>query len=87
MGSEITPTATDAPRTLSVAVAAPERINNLEVVRNGDVIADVADGNWNVQAEIEDADPIPVGAFYYVRATTERMEFIWSSPIWVTVGG
>ena len=53
--------------------------------RNGDVIADLAAGNWFVEAEIEDADPIPDGAFYYVRATTERTDFAWSSPVWVDV--
>ncbi|MDP7162407.1 MAG: DUF3604 domain-containing protein [Phycisphaerae bacterium] len=80
MGSEFQ---TQEPRRLGIAVAAPERIVKLEVVRNADVIADVADGNWFVETEITDCDPIPAGAFYYLRVTTERDDFAWSSPIWV----
>lgn len=85
MGSEFTiPSATE-PRHLRIAVAAPERIVKLEVIRNGDAIADLADGNWFVEGEITDDDVIPDGAFYYIRATTERTDFAWSSPIWVDV--
>ena len=83
MGTETTVPAADAPRRLTLAVAAPERITKLEIIRNGEAIADVADGNWFVEAECEDSDPIPDGAFYYVRATTERKDFAWSSPVWV----
>ena len=34
---------------------------------------------------IIDKQPIPKGAFYYLRATTERTDFAWSSPIWVDI--
>ena len=46
---------------------------------------ELADGNWFVETEITDNDPIPEGAFYYLRTTTERNDFAWSSPIWVDV--
>jgi hypothetical protein len=84
-GSEFTIPSPAEPRRLSIAVAAPERIVNLQVIRNGDVMADMADGNWFVETKVKDRDPIPGGAFYYLRATTERMDFAWSSPIWVDV--
>ena len=70
---------------MSIAAAAPERIAKLEIVRDGDVIADLADGNWFVEQEVTDDAPIPDGAFYYLRVTTERNDFAWSSPIWVDV--
>jgi len=68
-----------------MAVAAPERIVKLQVIRNGEAIADRADGNWYVETEMEDTDPIPEGAFYYLRAMTERTDFAWSSPVWVDI--
>ena len=85
MGTECTISSPSEPRRLKLAVAAPERLARLEVIRNGDAIADLADGNWWVEAEIEDAEPIPDGAFYYLRATTERTDFAWSSPVWVDI--
>ena len=71
------------PRELEIAVAAPELIVKLEVVRNGETIADLADGNWFVEATWIDEEAIPGGTFYYLRATTERTDFAWSSPVWV----
>ena len=85
MGEELSVASAAEPRRLTIAVAAPERIRKLEVIRNGDVLEDVADGNWSVERELVDTDPIPEGAFYYLRATTEREDFAWSSPIWVDV--
>lgn len=85
MGTEFTVSSAKHPRKLNIAVAAPERIEKLEVIRNGKVIADLADGNWFVQTTITDKQPIPKGAFYYLRATTERTDFAWSSPIWVDI--
>ena len=85
MGTEFSVPSPTEPRLIDIAVAAPERIVKLEVVRNGEVMADLSDGNWFVEAEITDKQPIPAGAFYYLRATTERTDFAWSSPIWVNV--
>jgi len=85
MGTEFILSSADEPRRLQIALAAPERIVKLEVIRNGDAIADVADGNWFVETDVVDDEPIPGGAFYYLRATTERTDFAWSSPIWVDV--
>lgn len=85
MGTALTIQSAAEPRRLGIAVAAPERIVKMEIVRNGDVLADLADGNWFVETEFVDDDPIPNGAFYYLRATTERCDFAWSSPIWVDV--
>ena len=48
-----------------VAVAAPEQIVKMEVIRNGETIADLADCNWFVETEFVDDDPIPDGAFYF----------------------
>jgi len=87
MGEEFVVGGPTAPRRLSLAVAAPERIVKLEVIRNGESIADVADGSWFVETEVTDEDPIPEGAFYYLRVTSERTDFAWSSPIWVDVEG
>jgi len=85
MGTEFTVASAADPRRLTIAVAAPERIVKLEIIRNGDIIADLADGNWFAEAEFVDETPIPDGAFYYLRATTERTDFAWSSPVWVDV--
>ena len=87
MGTEITIASPTEPRRLALAVATPERMAKLELIRNGEAIADVADGNWYVGCEVVDDDPIPEGAFYYLRATTEREDFAWSSPIWVEQDG
>jgi hypothetical protein len=85
MGTEFTLASGTEPRRLKIAAAAPERIVKLEVIRNGDLLTDVADGHWFVEVEVTDADPIPDRAFYYLRVTTERMDFAWSSPVWVDV--
>jgi hypothetical protein len=85
MGAEFTILSASEPRRLNIAAAAPEHIVKLEVIRNGEVIADLADGNWYVESEIVDSDEIPNPTFYYLRATTERTDFIWSSPIWVDI--
>jgi len=85
MGQECSVPSPSEPRELKIAVAAPERIVKLEIVRNGEVIADLADGNWFVETTIIDEDPIPDGAFYYIRVTTERTDFAWSSPVWVDI--
>ena len=86
MGQAFSVSSPAQPRELKIAVAAPERVIKLEVVRNGQVIADLADGNWFVEEMVVDSEPIPDGAFYYVRATTERTDFAWSSPVWVDIG-
>jgi len=83
MGTELTVASATEPRNLEIAVATPERIEKLEVIRDGEAIADLADGNWYVETELVDQDPIPDGAFYYLRVTTERTDFAWSSPVWV----
>lgn len=83
MGSQFSASSPTEPRELGIAVAAPERIVKLEVVRSGEVITDLADGNWFVEQTIRDSDAIPEGAFYYLRATTEREDFAWSSRVWV----
>jgi hypothetical protein len=85
MGAEFALSSPTEPRKLTLAIAAPERITKLEVTRNGEVIADLADGNWFVERDIEDTDPIPTGTFYYLRVTTERGDFAWSSPVWVDI--
>jgi len=85
MGTEIAIASATEPRRMKLAVAAPERIVKLEIIRNGDAIADVADGNWYVEREVVDDDPLSDGAFYYLRATTERNDFAWSSPVWVEI--
>jgi len=85
MGQEFSASSSTQPRELEIAVSAPERIVKLEVVRNGEVIADLADGNWFVERMIIDRDAIPHGAFYYIRLTTERTDFAWSSPVWVDI--
>lgn len=85
MGSEFLISSPTEPRKLKIAVAAPERVVKLEIIRNGEVIADLADENWFVEKQIIDQSPIPDGAFYYIRMTTERDDLAWSSPIWVDV--
>ena len=83
MGSEFTIRSRTEPRRIKVAVAAPERIVKLEIIRNGDAIADLADGEWHIETETTDAAAISGSVFYYLRATTDRTDFAWSSPIWI----
>ena len=83
MGTEFTLSVPTEPRILKIAVAAPENITKIEVVKNGEVMIELADDNWFFETEITDTEPIQNGAFYYLRVTTERMDFAWSSPIWI----
>jgi hypothetical protein len=85
MGGKLTLDRPAQPRHLKMAVATPERIEKLEVVRNGETIAELADGNWWREADLTDEEPIPDGAFYYLRITTEREDLAWTSPVWVGV--
>lgn len=83
MGSEFSIASVNVSRRMKIAVAAPEQIAKLEIIRNGKVIADLANGKWFVQTTFTDKHKIPSGTFYYLRGTTERGDFAWSSPIWV----
>lgn len=85
MGSEVELSTGREPRHCKIAAAAPERIVKAEVIRNGTTIAELADGNWFLENEIVDEEPILDNSFYYVRVTTESTEFIWSSPIWIRI--
>ena len=83
MGGELDLASPTSTRHLSAAVAAPERIVRLEIVKNGTVLADRAENTWAIEIELMDDTPLVERTFYYVRITTERNDFAWSSPIWV----
>lgn len=83
MGTEFSIARPAEPRRIKIAVAAPERIVKIEIVRNGEAVKDLADGRWFFEGEWTDTTPRPESAFYYLRVTTEREDFIWSSPVWV----
>ncbi len=85
MGTECSIEDLSAPRRILLAAAAPERMVKIEIIRNGDTVADLADGGWRFEGEWTDQQSIPDGAFYYLRVTTEREDFMWSSPIWMSV--
>ena len=83
MGTEFAMDRPDTPRLIQVAAAAPERMARIEIIRNGDIVHDLADGNWFFEGGWEDETPVTEEVFYYLRITTGRDEFIWSSPVWV----
>lgn len=84
MGTEFSIARPEEKRRIKIAAAAPENMVKIEVIRNGDVIKDLADGRWFFEGEWGDETRITKEAFYYLRITTERDEFIWSSPVWIT---
>jgi hypothetical protein len=67
MGTEFSIARLAEPRRIKIAVAAPERIVKIEIVRNGEAIKDLADGQWFFEGEWIDDTPVPEGAFYYLR--------------------
>ena len=87
MGGEFTLSHPGETRRIVLAAAAPERIVKLEIIRNGEIMADLADGRWYAEKEWEDGDVLTAPTFYYLRMTTERTDFAWSSPVWVDFPG
>jgi len=78
----------DAPRTLTIRVAAPVPVLRVEIVRDDPEqpveVVDLDPPTWNPDPlEWTDTTPLEAEAFYYVRVFLEGDDFAWSSPIWV----
>jgi len=86
MGSEIVLSAKDEPRHIEVEVHGTADIEEICVVRNGEMFGGTAPGALDAHLILVDEDPIPDGLayWYYLRVKQEDGEMAWSSPVWVS---
>lgn len=70
--------------TLSIRALGTAPIEELQIVRSGEVIARLTPGGRDVSLEYSDDAPRPGNSFYYVRLAQEDGNLAWGSPIWVT---
>lgn len=98
MGSELTTFAKPGlavNRHLSGYIAGTEKLERVEIIRNGEVIHHFHPESYHSDYTYDDTDPIddvaltPKGAppfiFYYLRVKQADGHIAWSSPIWVDV--
>ncbi len=92
MGAELH--ATGGPRRVTGRCITCDAIDEVEVIRNGEVVHAVSGGVRDRQIEWEDTEEVerllperPLdgerSAYYYLRVTTANGDIGWSSPIWL----
>ncbi|UCG16198.1 MAG: CehA/McbA family metallohydrolase [Phycisphaerales bacterium] len=77
----------DVRRTLSLTVLGDAPISAAAIVKNNREAAVEPGGGLMLSWEWTDPEPAKSGDFYYARIVQSDGEWIWSSPIWVRVGG
>lgn len=81
-------------RHISGYVAGTSPIQEIEIIRNGEVIHTIQPGKSNVDFTFDDAEMIapvalpsgteaPGFVYYYIRVLQENGHIAWSSPIWI----
>ena len=81
MGQE---TVVDEPPLVFITVCGTSRVESVELIKNGDVIAVRTPALDRIKFAINDHDQKSgEEAYYYVRVTQFDGERGWSSPIWV----
>ncbi len=91
MGSQLTTDQIGPQRALQIKVASHRQIEQVEIVRNNQVVACFAGEGLNFEEEWIDDKPLdqverlgdPGTVFYYVRVTQRDRRMAWSSPIWI----
>lgn len=82
------------PRTIVIEAAGASEIASLQIIRNGEVVHELADQPWHMTHTWKDTEPLngitlsspflpgPF-AYYYVRVVYADGAKAWSSPVWV----
>lgn len=81
-------------RHITAHVAGTTKLKNVELVRNGEVLASFSPDKFHLDFEYDDMTPlheVVIDAkdkkapfvFYYLRVIQEDGHMAWSSPIWV----
>lgn len=83
MGSELPSGMLLGPRHITGRVVGTAPICRLDLVRNNEDLLTLTPDCDDVQLDVEDADAIPPGTWYYLRAWQADGEMAWSSPVWV----
>lgn len=92
MGQEIT---CKKPPTFNIRAAAPEPIQKLEIIRDGEIVH--SQDPHGRQVDVSWQEENVRDAYYYVRLTLapeknaeasmrNKQQFVWSSPVWVSRG-
>jgi len=85
MGSEVNWSVSKGPIPIAFRAVCCEKIDRIEIIRNGvPVFIEKGEGLF-VQFLIEDPEPQKGTSWYYARILQEDGNMAWSSPVWVTV--
>jgi hypothetical protein len=70
--------------TLTIRALGTAPIDEIEVVRSGEVVATLRPRDRRVATTYTDPQPLPGTSYYYVRLRQRDDNVAWGSPIWVT---
>ncbi|MCI0461816.1 MAG: CehA/McbA family metallohydrolase, partial [Gemmataceae bacterium] len=70
--------------TLAIRAVGMVPIDEMEVIRSGEVIATLRPGQRQVETSYTDPQPLAGKSYYYVRLRQRDANLAWGSPIWVT---
>ena len=85
MGSEVKWPASGGGVPIAVRAVACDRIDYLEIIRNGESFYREEGRDFVQQVVIEDSNPPPGTSWYYARVVQKDGNMAWSSPVWVTI--
>ncbi len=83
MGGDLKLESPKTPRTISIIACGTRKLQQIEIIRNGEVIHTEGSDALDAELTYDDTSPVKSGTYYYVRATQSDGEQAWSSPIWV----
>ncbi|RJP26740.1 MAG: DUF3604 domain-containing protein [Candidatus Abyssobacteria bacterium SURF_5] len=84
MGSEITWSRNQGPLPLAFRAICCEKIESVEIIRNGQAVFRTAGEGLTAQYLLTDPDPPSGTSSYYLRVKQADGNLAWSSPVWVT---
>ncbi len=85
MGSEVIWPASKGPIPIVFRSVCCDKIDRIEVIRNGVLIFREKGEGVFIQILIEDPEPQKGTSWYYARVLQKDGNMAWSSPVWVTV--
>ena len=85
MGSEVNWPASKGPIPIVFRSICCDKIDRVEIIRNGvPILREKGEGVF-IQLLIEDPEPQKNTSWYYARVLQKDGNMAWSSPVWVTV--
>ncbi len=84
MGSEIHVAGVGESRKIEAEIYGTTKIEEINVIRNGQVFAAVSPDSEEAYIDLVDEDPlIARGCYYYLKVKQTDGNIVWASPVWV----